>query len=296
MASNVCSVCGTKVKRTDKGVVCDGPCERWFHAACKNITDEHYKVLATNLKNEWFCERDDCAPAPNLQTFERKFDQLLAKLSDMDKKHREFTELLQFFSDSYDEMKKEFEKMKKLKDDLNVLTNSGPCAHTEDVAREMEENRQYSMLNNLKISGIPERQNEDVHQVMAGLANAAGVSLESGDLDAVHRTPTHNGNSHRPNGVKFVCRWKKDLILRNLREQKKRLTTTDAGFPGELTPVYFNEHLTPQREGLARRARELRKAVRIKYTWVRGCRIFVKEKEESPPVRISSMRDLERWN
>jgi len=107
-----------------------------FMLLAKILRMNAIKALAGNLKNEWFCERVDCAPTPNLQSLERKFDQLLATLNDMVKGHGEFTKSLQFFSDSFDEMKKELEEMKKLKDDLNVVltSNSGLCAHTEVTA------------------------------------------------------------------------------------------------------------------------------------------------------------------
>ena len=65
--ADVCVVCGKKVRTADKGVCCDGKCNRWFHASCKNITAARYKALAEDTKQEWFCDRDDCFAPPNLK-------------------------------------------------------------------------------------------------------------------------------------------------------------------------------------------------------------------------------------
>jgi len=76
---NTCAVCGKKVKTAEKGICCDGPCNRWFHASCKSITDGRYKKFASDSKLQWNCDRDDCVAPPNLKAIENTVSKLLKK-------------------------------------------------------------------------------------------------------------------------------------------------------------------------------------------------------------------------
>ena len=77
---STCAVCGKKVKSTEKGICCDGPCDRWFHAKCKNLSDDRYKLLASDNKLQWTCDRDDCVETPNLSQIDASINKLIKKL------------------------------------------------------------------------------------------------------------------------------------------------------------------------------------------------------------------------
>jgi len=294
-------VCGIKVKRTDKGINCDGACSRWYHAKCKNINENRYKILASNNNMEWTCERDDCTPAPNLTLIQAEISKLSKSmetaLSSHDKEIKDFKQSLS--SDKFDEWKQEMDEMKSLKEEVTKMIEAGNSSKTENALektnRELEEDHQHSTLNNIKISGVPESRGENsqvLKEVICKVVNATGVEVDQRDLNAFHRLPSSNTGS-KPIVVSFVSRWKKEEILENIRSKKLRLTTTDAGITGaSTTSVYINEHLTKYNENLTKHARDLRKAKKILYTWVRNGKVYIKENEGSKSQRISCLDDF----
>jgi len=53
--------------------------------------------------------------------------------------------------------------------------------------------------------------------------------------------------------------------------------------------------MTATNELLAKNAGELRKAGRVLYTWTHNGKVFIREKSETPSVRIKVLKDLEKW-
>lgn len=48
------------VSRDDKGIQCDGPCDRWFHVSCTSLSQAEYSKLSKDNSRKWSCGRDDC--------------------------------------------------------------------------------------------------------------------------------------------------------------------------------------------------------------------------------------------
>lgn len=57
---NVCLICMKVVLDDEKGLQCEHKCDRWFHAACVNISNSEYQNLASDNTNSWTCNRYDC--------------------------------------------------------------------------------------------------------------------------------------------------------------------------------------------------------------------------------------------
>lgn len=56
----VCPICVILVTKEDKGIQCDGKCDRWFHVSCTSLTQSEYAKLARDDSRKWSCMRDDC--------------------------------------------------------------------------------------------------------------------------------------------------------------------------------------------------------------------------------------------
>jgi len=54
--SSECETCQSAVEAEDKGIECE-VCKGWYHAACVDITDNEYEVLATHKLGtiHWYC-------------------------------------------------------------------------------------------------------------------------------------------------------------------------------------------------------------------------------------------------
>ena len=63
------------------------------------------------------------------------------------------------------------------------------------------------------------------------------------------------------------------------------------------TDVYINEHLTALNSAIAAKARELRYKKKIKGTWTRNCKVFVRTNGDTPEkekvVLVKEMKDLD---
>lgn len=308
---NVCVVCGRIVKDSDNGIGCEGPCQRWFHAACAKVDKDRYQKLAKNTKLTWACERDDCIPPPNLSelmdkinNMQREFDNKLKKaISELERKFSEEVEkvirekeeiklAVEFMSEDFEKMKKDQHKGKK-DNDIDEYNNVGP--KILQIEQEQEDMQQYARRNNLKITGVPVKNQEDTYDIVIGIASKAGVKVSYNDLDAVHRLPTKDKSRPAPIIAKFNNRWIKESIMDGLYTKRIRLNTHDIGSPwtdGQNTPVYVNDHLTTRNEHLAKLARDMKRAKKCIGTWTRDCKIYIKKDTSSKGKWVRSEADL----
>ena len=143
---------------------------------------------------------------------------------------------------------------------------------TQKQAFEMDKLEQYSRRENVKISGIPVREDENTNQLVVELASKVGVDLKEDDISVSHRLPQRNPNRPKPILVKFVRRDKKTALMK----AKKTLRTRS-----DLKHIYIDEDLTRMRSTILR---ELRKEDRTKNCWSIDGKILCKVTENGQTV------------
>ena len=235
---------------------------------------------------------------PNLKAIENTVSKLLKKISDLEEENTALRKSIEFCSDSFNNWKKEIDEIKKLKDQLSTMipAESSKASRIQDeVQRAMESDHQHSRLNNLKITGVPEKENENLYTTVINISKAIGEPLELNEIDIVHRVPSYSKSMPKPIIVRFVNRWKKENILFKLRSQKKRTTTTDAGDEGRERPIFINEHLAQSGETLAKKARDLKRSKKVLHTWVRNARVYIRKTEDGPARCVTALLDLEAF-
>lgn len=124
-----------------------------------------------------------------------------------------------------------------------------------------------------------ERKNKTEEKVLEFL-NGKGVQISGHEISACHTIGKRNEDtgSHRVI-VRFVSRKCKNNVISQSRNLKG-------------SGVYLNDHLTTKNAGLAKDARDLRRGEEIMDTWVRNCKIFVKEKSGKVTC-VKSKEDLD---
>lgn len=154
------------------------------------------------------------------------------------------------------------------------------------MREEIETLQQYSRSNNLEITGIPEKANENVITIIKAVAECVGVTLDTTEIDAAHRVRSFL-KGDKPIIVKFVSRLKKSELVLAVRA-KKGIFTEDLymGFPNKR--IYINGHLTPVNKQLWKLVRESCQAQGYKYYWVRDGRIFVRKGDNDHVLAITS--------
>jgi hypothetical protein len=122
------------------------------------------------------------------------------------------------------------EEVSSLKEEL--VAKDFKIRHLETTVDDLE---QYGRRNNLRIFGIPERDNEKTDDIVIDVASKIGVVLDSSCIDRSHRVGK-KGTHHRPIIVKFTSY----AHRRSVFSQKKLLKGTKITVREDLTKSRLN--------------------------------------------------------
>lgn len=285
MSAN-CYQCRNKVSSKQKSLKCQGEdCGNIIHTECSNLP----------LGNSnWLCNA--CAPrTTSLDAIMKEIKQLNADMSrSIDACHEEISENSSL-------MKNLNEKIDRCVSVVEEIDNKCKALEKENqnLVKELNRQEQYSRLNCIEISGVPECKGENVYTTVTRAAQIIGVSLSRNDIDSCHRL----GNSIQPGYnrqiiLKLVNRWKKEELLA-ARRVRRNLCVRDLNLDSPLLKaqdleksVYLNESLTKFNRALLGKCREYKKQNNIKFVWVRNGKILMRKTENSRVFVISSKEDL----
>lgn len=161
----------------------------------------------------------------------------------------------------------------------------------------VDQQEQYSRRNNLRITGIEEKDNEDVVKLTLDFINnsvmeeSQSISLE--EIDRVHRVGRKQGTASRPILVRFATyRARRRVYVNRLRlnpRQRHRIPGKPWGDPDMSTgatntqtsmaanAVYINEDLTKLRATLLWRARTEKQGKKIRDCWSSDGNILLRD-------------------
>lgn len=132
---------------------------------------------------------------------------------------------------------------------------------------------QYSRRNCIRVSGIPERNNENTDDIVLKLAEELDVNLSIAEIDRSHR-------------VGRVTKKNRDIIVKfstyrsrqKMYSQRKALREhTDPN----LRSVFINEDLTAKRSELLYEARRLMRSSKIKAAYSSDGKVFIRDNADS---------------
>ena len=154
---------------------------------------------------------------------------------------------------------------------------------------EQEKSEQYSKRNNLVISGVPFRQEEDVKILVIKIAEKCSMVFEKWDILAAHRLQARK-NGDVPIIVKFHTKKSKEELMS--RAKKNNLTAELFGGKRE-DKLYFNEHLTVSKTLLFKQARDLKEEkYGFKFVWVRNGNVMARRNEGDRFEMVKNVQDL----
>lgn len=106
-------------------------------------------------------------------------------------------------------------------------------AAIEELKAELNNLEQYSRRNCLRVTGIPENQNEDTDNIILRLAEEKlHTPLSLQDIDRSHRIGNPNAKGHRPIIVKFTTYAARFRFIKS----RRKLKSTGMGIQEDLTP------------------------------------------------------------
>ncbi|XP_047543224.1 uncharacterized protein LOC125075556 [Vanessa atalanta] len=191
---------------------------------------------------------------------------------------------------------------------LTQLENKAPCTISEshlleDFAKlksDLNEREQSCLLNDIEITGITERNEENLHHVTGLIASKIGVTLDERDVVYVERSgprPAYNETGERsrprPIVVRLARRSIRDQLLRAARV-RRGADTTGLEIDKEPKRFYINERLTKTNRVLFYHAREEGRRNGWRYIWTREGRIYARRSKDTAAQRIKTQNDISK--
>ena len=163
--------------------------------------------------------------------------------------------------------------------------NTEKSREIDILNRRVDELEQYTRMDDLIITGLktnhrsyagtvssrdtgedaPTRETESLEQQVVRFFQGRDMPLQSEHISVCHTLPRGRNNTQQPPPI--VVRFSNRKYKNDLLHQGRKLKGTN---------VYINEHLTKQNATIAREARILRKEKKIKETWTRNCKVYVR--------------------
>ena len=160
-------------------------------------------------------------------------------------------------------------------------------------------NLQHERLNNVEVDGIPMNIGEDSEQLeeaMLTVFEAINVTVESGDIQAIHRLPAKEGRI-KPLIIQFVSRKTVTDILEN-RKKLKNLSSLNIHMAGltENSKIFIRPSLCPYYRKMAFNCRELKRKGLVKdvFTSDEGI-VKIKITPESDFIKVQHERTLLKY-
>lgn len=195
-------------------------------------------------------------------------------------------------------------RITKLEQDVqNGPVNQSLAATVDQLKAELNDRDQELLLNDVEISGIPEKGGESLFHIATAVGSKLGTNLTEQDIVSVVRvgrvldvtTASSTTPRPRPIVVRLARRSIRDQLLQAARV-RRGATTEEMDFPCTPRRFYVNERLTKANRQLFHRARELGHRLGWRFIWTRDGRIFARQDQnkDSPRHRLRLETDLRR--
>ena len=149
----------------------------------------------------------------------------------------------------------------------------------------------YTRKYNLEIHRVPEKEGEDLEEMVIKAAESVQIDIDEDDIDIVHRMPSKK-TGMRPIIVRFKSYKAKSKVY-FVRKKSRRVSSYDDTLNGAKA-LYFNENLTSYRRKLYAEVRKRGKKLNSWFsTWTIDGKIFVRTEKGEKPQQISNQSDLE---
>ncbi|CAH2104622.1 unnamed protein product [Euphydryas editha] len=285
-------------------------CTGYYHYKCSGIQESTYKRMTTEKKASWRCL--PCRQSDNNDTLA----ELVKEIRSLKTQIMTMQDGLNKANTGISSIETKFIAIDDRLDDLdarltltenNVERIPSLATNFEDLKSELKlyqkndfERNQFLRMNNIEISGVPQKHGENLLSILNCISITIGFQLQETDVDTIHRvrrfiTSVDSRKDADPRHpaiiVRFCQRRRKDALMAAARE-RRNITTADAGLPGPCTPIYINEHLTTRNKLLLKKARDFKNQNNFKYLWVKQCKIFIRKDDKSKIYLISEDTDF----
>lgn len=225
-----------------------------------------------------------------------KIEKLLANVSAVKSQNDDLKESMDFISKKYDDFLKKIEGLEK--DHTNYKKR---IQELESRVELMERNSRASLI---EVKNVPKQQPENgevLRTIIKDIGSTVGQPIVDSDVQEIYRLKSKKDNNS-PIVVQFSTTALKDSVIKKCRKFNKenkenKLNTTHIKLqtqPSPKQPIFIDESLTAKARHLRYLAKDFVTANHYYSSWTAYGKVYLKEKENSPALRIDEEEDLRK--
>ncbi|XP_026318863.1 uncharacterized protein LOC113239142 [Hyposmocoma kahamanoa] len=265
----------------------------WRCASCKNPTSPNPPVDLDDVMAELKRLSAITASLPQLADSVKSIHTELAELKNLKSNLTDVKESLNYVHNSVDTLsskicniEKEIQILLKTKDEVQHLQQR--MEKLEGLVRDGE---RRSRMNNIEIKGVPVTQSENLFQIFAKLGEHIKCPIPREQINYIARIPMRNDKVNKTIIVSVHNRYNKEDFVAAAR--KSTIVPADLNLSGN-NRIFVNDHLNLEDKLLLNKVKTLAKEKDFAYTWVKGCKIYVRKSPTSHVIVIKSEADLKK--
>lgn len=317
MTEKLCKYCNEPVNRKKIGIQCSGFCAQYCHGQCINIVGKQLDAirmegvswkcaecrtsLVANRARQSFGGAAAIVPSQTPTHSSGNHEDVLEAVQDLKQELRHLREQqnalmesVNFCSGKISDFENKLVKFDEYikKTDKLIAENARLANQVTGMESKINDLEQISRSQNLEIQGIPEKNNENLMNVLEKIGNYINYNISPEKVDYVHRVQL-NRNSN--NGIKNIVvrltsiKEKENILAaaKNKRMQKEN-GSPKMKIDGLSDHLYINEHLTLANKMLYKEVRTAAKAKGYKFFWTKNGAIFARKNEVSRVILIKN--------
>lgn len=264
----------------------------WRCASCKNPTSPHTVDLG-DVMIELKRLSTITASLPQLVESVKSIHTELAELKNLKSELTDVKESISYMHNSVDTLsskicniEKEMQTLFKTREEVQQLQQR--MDKLEGLVRDGE---RRSRMNNIEIKGVPMTQSENLFQIFAKLGEHIKCHIPKEQINYITRIPMRNDKVNKTIIVSVHNRYQKEDFVAIAK--KCTIVPADLNLPGN-SRIFINDHLTLEDKLLLNKVKSLAKEKNFAYTWVKGCKIFVRKSSTTHVINIKTEADLKK--
>ncbi|XP_028161715.1 uncharacterized protein LOC114353800 [Ostrinia furnacalis] len=224
-----------------------------------------------------------------------EFSSLKQDMDTIKQQNLDYQKSLEYLSDMYDSLLRRMDTVEK--ENLAYKTR---IANLEGKVEQLERNLKASSI---EIRNVPVCQTENKSSLRAHLLQLSDVinlNIQDKDIRDVFRIRKKNNSG--PIIAEFTTNSLKEMFIKSSidynkeRPKEQKLNTSHLKIEGKPMPIYITDNLTTKTRRLHFLSREFVKTHQYAGYWIAYGKVYLREKEGKPALRIDCEEDLAKLN
>lgn len=279
----VCCSCTKAIVRLADDTVQCCKCGDLHHRVCVSISTG----TSSAMLKQWECS--NCEAGSTLDT-------VSAALQEMKKEFENVKKMQMDQSRSVDNVFKQLNTVGELS--KQVKSNTTRISHLSSaVALLQQKCNRFENLErsrHLVVTGVPPKKNEDLKDTVFKIGKLLDCDLPSDAIDNCFRFKNNNSET-KPILLIFNCALHRNSLLNLYRGKKKPVQAKDLGFDSA-SSIVIMEHMSADQKQLMDKVKdELVKTRLFQFAWFQGNNILIRKQQGDKILKVRELGDIARF-